>query len=592
MLSLRRILRGPDQSVRSFAVQAGEPVLRPETTVFEALIRHILDRLVNNEALGEDIPSRITQLAYAIALPGVLVALYLFPAYHQPHAIGPRPEWLQIADHYFYVVYAFVIMGSVIVFEWDLLFPDLLDVFVLTTMPISQRRLLLARLCALAIFFTLTLLGTNILGTLFFPAVADLHWMWWHHLAAHFAAIAVAGAFTASFFVALQGMLLCVFGRRLFQWVSPVVQAFSILLLLSILFLFPLQAGNLKPLLQSASATVRFFPPLWFLGLYEYLLWGRATLPIFAELARTGLLATAFTIILAVATYPIAYARRTRQLIEGSAASHRRSSMAGATRRLLHLTFLRSPQYRAVYHFVSQTLLRTPRLHLYLSIYAGLGLSLALSGILLLRIQSGHVGFAFSSYGIRCAIPILVFFTVIGLRTALRASVGLRGNWLFHVIHGNPLREHLYAADRWVALCASLVSLVAVAALRTLAPSDLRGLWSTLTQLLVAIGMSVLLTDVFFLRAHTIPFTAIRQPSTKDLPISFVLYFVIFPAFVLYIASLELWIEASPGHFITMAFLFLMAHLGLRRVRDLMLDRNDPNALPDTPFVHRLGLQE
>jgi hypothetical protein len=84
MFSLHRVLRGPDQSVRSLAVQAEDPLAKKQGTVFEILTRHLLERLVHNEALGEEIPTRITQLAYMFALPGVLMALYLFAAYHQP----------------------------------------------------------------------------------------------------------------------------------------------------------------------------------------------------------------------------------------------------------------------------------------------------------------------------------------------------------------------------------------------------------------------------------------------------------------------------------------------------------------------------
>ena len=593
MFSLRRILRGPEQSVRSLAVQAGDPAPVQQSTVFEILTRHLLDRLVNNEALGEEIPTRVTQLAYTVALPGMLVALYLFAPYHQPHAIGPRPAWLQIADHYFYVTYAFVVMGAVTVFEWDLLFPDLLDVFVLTTLPIPQRRLLLARLLALGIFLGLVLIGTNFLGAFFFPAVADLHRMWWHHLFAHTLAVAAAGGFAAVLFVALQGMLLCVLGRRLFAWVSPIVQALSIVALLAVLFLFPLLASHLKPLLGSGSAVVRFFPPLWFLGLYERLLWGAGALPVFSELAKTGVVATAAVLVLAVGAYPLAYARRTRHLIEGGATRDKRSQVAQVACHVLHRTLLRSPKQRAIFHYISQTLLRTQRLHLYLSIYAGVGVALSLSGILLLRITPGHVGLALSGYGIRTVPPILAFLIAIGLRTSFNAPIGRQGSWLFHVIHGHPLREHLDAAQVWVALFVSTIALATVVSLYLVAPPELRNVPFLLTQLLVAFGLSVLLADIFFLRAHAIPFTETRQPSTKDLPISFVRYFVLFPAFVLYVVDREPWIQASPGHLMATAILLVAAHLMLRIARRRYLEQHDPDAIPaDSPIVHRLGLQE
>ena len=73
-----------------------------------------------------------------------MVALYLCPVYHpftgwppgRPFDAGPPPYWLQVNHHFFFVLYSFVAMGIVTVFEWDMFFPDLLDIFVLTTLPI------------------------------------------------------------------------------------------------------------------------------------------------------------------------------------------------------------------------------------------------------------------------------------------------------------------------------------------------------------------------------------------------------------------------------------------------------------------------
>ena len=82
--------------------------------------------------------------------PALLVALFLFPAYHgfPPYPLH-RPFWSQAADHYFYVMYSFIVMGAATVYEWDLLFPDLLDIFVLSPLPIARRRLFFARVLAL-----------------------------------------------------------------------------------------------------------------------------------------------------------------------------------------------------------------------------------------------------------------------------------------------------------------------------------------------------------------------------------------------------------------------------------------------------------
>ncbi len=70
-------------------------------------------------------------ISYAVALPGVIVALFLFPLYHAfpPNPIH-RPFWSQASDHYFYVMYSLLVMGASDRLRVDLLFPDLLDIFV------------------------------------------------------------------------------------------------------------------------------------------------------------------------------------------------------------------------------------------------------------------------------------------------------------------------------------------------------------------------------------------------------------------------------------------------------------------------------
>ena len=111
-----------------------------------------------------------------------MIALYLWPVYHpipgwpsrqHSHPVGPPPYWLQVNHHFFFVVYSFVAMGIVTVFEWDMFFPDLLDLLVLKTLPIAEARAFLARVAAIAIFIGGFLFDINIFATLVLPAATD-----------------------------------------------------------------------------------------------------------------------------------------------------------------------------------------------------------------------------------------------------------------------------------------------------------------------------------------------------------------------------------------------------------------------------------
>src|SRR5580704_4345042 len=383
----------PKHPVLSLAAQAEDFTSEREQGQFEILIRHIFYRFLHNELLtsDDDETKRVMQISCAIAVPGMLVALFLFPAYHAfpPYPV-PRPFWAQAGDHYFYVMYSFVVMGAATVFEWDLLFPDLVDVFVLSIQPIASRHLFFARVLALAIFLGLVLLGTSILGILFLPLVAELP-NFLRHLLAHSTAVFASGMFAAATFLALQGILLNIVGENIFRRITPLLQGMSIMFLLTILLLHPTVSRSLEPLLTSGAPAVRLFPPFWFLGIYERLLMGPSAPAIFHELARIGCYALLVMLTCAVLSYPLAYRRRVRQLIEGGKAIDAPSRAAAPFQHLLQATILRLPAQRAIFHFISQTILRTQRQRVMLAMYGGLGIALTLSDVLVFRVGGGHV---------------------------------------------------------------------------------------------------------------------------------------------------------------------------------------------------------
>jgi hypothetical protein len=158
----RLLTMSADQPLPLNAQAALGVVRPPHRSQLSWLIRHFLERFFNHETASPDgdAKTRMVQLACATGLPGFAVAVYLWPVYHPfPHwppgqhsTGGPPPYWLQVNHHFFFVLYSFVVMGIVTVFEWDLFFPDLLDIFVLTNLPIPVRRLFLARVSAIAIF--------------------------------------------------------------------------------------------------------------------------------------------------------------------------------------------------------------------------------------------------------------------------------------------------------------------------------------------------------------------------------------------------------------------------------------------------------
>ncbi len=582
-------------------------VLEPQRSQFSLLVRHFLERFFNHETASPDgdAKSRLVLIAIGTGIPGFMVALYLFPVYHpwkgwpNSHWTGAPPSyWLTVNHHFFFVLYSFVALGLITVFEWDMFFPDLLDVFVLTTLPIKDRRLFAARVAAIAIFTLGFLFDANFLAPLVIPAsweppnVGRL-------LSGHVIAVLGSGLFSAVFILTLQGVLLSVLGERLFRRLSLLLQGLSISILLMMILLFPVLSGAVPALVQSESAFVRFCPPFWFLGIYQRLLEGPAALPIYGKLAETGVAALIITCVVAMLAYPIAYVRRVRQLVVGSGKHEKRNWAARPLTGFLHATFLKLPLQRAVFHFISQTILRVPRYRIYLVLYGGVGLSVVVASVLRLTVEQGQVRAAVSGDGILASIAIVVFWTIAGLRMAFVSPGNRQGSWVFRIVHGRPpvlatALEQFEAAKLWALLCAAAVALIALVIFQRLAPRDLQGWTATASMVLIAGGLCVLLTDLFFLDVKTVAFTGDPAREQPNLAMSLLRYFTFFPAIVAIPLATEPWMEANWLHFVVAIATIVVAHFLLQRWHQRIIAEhcNMPGLEDDEDdFPMKLGLR-
>src|SRR5206468_9504663 len=121
-------------------------------------------------------------------------------------------------------------------------------------------------------------------------------------------------------------------------------------------------------------------------------------------------------------SYPLAYARRVRALVEGAAARSMRNPMTAPLNGLLHATVVRAPVRRAVFHFIGQTLLRVPRYRIYLVLYGGVGLSVVAAAVLRFSMVGQQLRVGVSADGIRVSIGIVAFWVIAGLRIAFVSS--------------------------------------------------------------------------------------------------------------------------------------------------------------------------
>jgi hypothetical protein len=587
-------------SITLLAAQGPSP--QPERSQFSLLVRHFLERFFNHESASPDgdAKSRLILLAFTTGLPGLMVAMYLWPVYHpfiawppgRPLDASAPPYWLQVNHHLSFVLFSFVAMGFITIFEWDLFFPDLLDVHVFTALPVPDRRLFLARVTAISIFIVGFLFDANILGLLVLPIVIDPP-SFVGAVTGQLLAVAGSGMFAATFVLALEAALLATLGERLLRKVILTVQGLLITVFLMLLLLFPTLSGAVPFFLQSGSSYALYFPPFWFLGIYQRLLEGPSALPIYSQLAQIGGMALLLTAASAALLYPVAYFRRVRQLVEGPGTRHTRNWFGLSLNRLLHVTLIRLPIQRAVFHLISQTIARVTRYRIYLVLYGGVGVSVVIATIFRVTVVNHLVVVKSSADGIRSAIGIVSFWTIAGLCTALDSPGNQNSSWVFRAVHGpHPrfavARDMLSTAKRWVLLWGLIVTLGACFAFYLATPPEFRAWQVTGCQLLVGSGACLLLADFFFLNVTTLRLTGGGAREQSSLAATVLTYIVRISVVIWLSVLCEVWIEKSVQHFIFAAIGIAAAHL-LLQIRHRALLRECCNALDPEDYELEAG---
>lgn len=598
-------LSGPDVQALNAQAALGDEI-PPHRSQFAHLVRHFLSRFFNHETASPDgdAKTRLVQIAFAAGLPPLLVAVYLWPVYHPfpgwppgSMRVGPPSYWLQANHHFFFVVYSFAAVGIATVFEWDLFFPDLTDLYVLTTLPVPAGRLFAARVAAIALLVSAFLFDTSCLAPVVLPLATDPPSLL-RFLAAHVAAVLSAGLFSAAMVLASQSVILALFGERIFRRVALLAQGSMITAFTLLLLFFPVLSGVMPRILQSAGRGVFLFPPFWFLGIYQRILDGSAAQPVFSALASCGIAATLTSIALIVTAYPMAYVRRTRQLLQGTPLRASAARLGNYIDALLHITAARTPVTRAAFHFIGQTLFRVPRYRIYLVLYGGMGIASVAATVLRLQSTGQSIAVSIDDTGLCMAIGLVAFWTIAGLRTSFASAGNRQGAWIWRTVNGDPppLGAALQASSAtqgWVMLCGLGITFAALGLLRIEASPEMKSVLSTMAQYSVAAGACVLLTDFLFLRCDSIPFLGKANDSGSNLALTVLGYFTLLPLVMVCSLACEQWMERDIRNIGVAMAVMLVAHLWLRRMhRDNLRISSQQASLDedDDPFVTTLGL--
>jgi hypothetical protein len=561
---------------------------------FALLASHFFGRFFDNEIVSQqgDMRTNVVQVLGFLAVPGMFAAFSMLPVglrYDHPFA----GNWQMVIDDYFFVLYSMVVMGFVMVFEWDALFPDRKDYIILTPLPLGGNAIFLAKVAALIAFLALFVLDANFLGALLTPLVTGGNGtsgaIVWRIGLAHLAAVISGGVFVALVFGGLQGLLINVLTGRAFRRISPWVQMASMGLLITVLFLTPMIAMSLRALFEEHSPALRWFPPFWFLALYMDLLPGRPGGAMFQELAPLARQAVWIAAAAFAVTYLAGYWRHARRVMDSSEIAGDAPGRARVwleTR--LNRWLLPHPLERATFHFISSTILRSARHRLLLATYGGITLAIALPGVLWIETASGSARAVFSSEGL-LAVPLTVtFFCVTGLRAAFNLPAELRANWIFQVCESEERVPHIRAARKWIEIMGLAPAMVLLAPLEVW----FRGWPAAAVHLGVALVLALILLNLLLIWFRKIPFTCAYFPGKMSMAGMALIYLLGFVAYRFGMEALERRWMARPWDLAVFFAFGIAALVGLAwlerrelRVDDVLIYEDQPD-----PVVRSLEL--
>jgi hypothetical protein len=411
---------------------------------FLLLTRHFSRRSVGSGSSSSDVDLGFGGALALLALPGAFTSLFLLNKYSsflQWLRGNPRfnPYAVCISDEYFFIVYSMAITGLVTLARWEYLLPARRDFMNLAPLPLKLRDIFLANAVALGGVATVFAIDVNLVSSVFFPSFATMKVgsvkAFAAFFAAHISAVLGISAFTFTALLALQALMMSLLPEPAYRRASPVVRTALLVFFFSILlsaFVVPIPAANIGSASLSAA---NWWPPIWFLSLFESQIAEIPGKPMFG--AHHALWAIVIAAGLAVLGFTLSYRRyflRIPERREGPGNTSRIGRVQFGFFKKLSRLWLRPGMETACYGFLLKTLVRSETHLVFLGLWSGIGLLLALENSI------GSLSQTSGTNALHAALlgPLVLAFAVIaGLRFVFDIPSTIEANWLFRLTAGD-----------------------------------------------------------------------------------------------------------------------------------------------------------
>ena len=407
---------------------------------FRALTATFLRRFFDNEITGgsQDLKSTFFWLIGFLAGPLALMPVAFMMSYRLI-VIRLGPDALRILsrpDKTLAITLGMIAAGLLASIVWSSLMLERRDGLILGTLPVAGRMVVLSKLAALGAYVFGLSAAMHFVSSLIFGLVLGDHAPSARFVVmspvAHFAATVGSCAFVFFCVTAAQGFTLAVFGPVGFRRISPLLHAALVASLIVGMTEMPSVIGQVDAFNRlgapvEPNPAIFWMPPVWFLGLYEWML--GASGPVFTRLAAIG--AVAFSLVLAVtlASYLLVYRRVMVRVVETpeTGGSLRVSAVFEWFTRGLSTT----PECRAASQFLFTSLGRVERLRFVVAVMIGMVAAWIVPAMIVIAAHRETPAQPTTTFALSYATLLLV---LVGLRIAISMPADLRAAWIASVI--------------------------------------------------------------------------------------------------------------------------------------------------------------